>query len=67
LRRARKDCGQRLHVHRLGATPATSALEHEADFARLQEWLGHVNIATTRIYDHRRHRLDDSPTFKVTY
>ena len=32
----------------------------------MQEWLGHANIATTRIYDHRRTRPEDSPTFKVT-
>ena len=29
--------------------------------------LGHANIATTRIYDHRRTRPEDSPTFKVAY
>jgi hypothetical protein len=28
---------------------------------------GHANIATTRIYDHRRTRPEDSPTFKVAY
>jgi integrase len=33
----------------------------------VQEWLGHANIATTRIYDHRRTRPEDSPTFKVAY
>jgi site-specific recombinase XerD len=54
-------------VHSLRATAATNALEHEADIAKVQEWLGHANIATTRIYDRRRHRPEDSPTFKVTY
>jgi integrase len=29
--------------------------------------LGHANIATTRIYDHRKTRPEDSPTFKVAY
>jgi integrase/recombinase XerD len=29
--------------------------------------LGHANISTTRIYDHRRTRPEDSPTFKVAY
>ncbi|MFM0557865.1 tyrosine-type recombinase/integrase, partial [Paraburkholderia sediminicola] len=38
-------------VHSLRATAATNALEHEADIAKVQEWLGHANIATTRIYD----------------
>ena len=27
----------------------------------------HANIATTRIYDHRKTRAEDSPTFKVNY
>ena len=54
-------------AHALRATAATNALDHEADIAKVQEWLGHANIATTRIYDHRRTRPEDSPTFKVTY
>ena len=33
---------------------ATNALDHQADIAKVQEWLGHANIATTRIYDDRR-------------
>jgi len=39
----------------------------QADIAKVQEWLGHANIATTRIYDHRKTRPEDSPTFKVAY
>lgn len=54
-------------VHSLRATAATNALEHEADIAKVQEWLGHANISTTRLYDRRRSRPEDSPTFKVTY
>lgn len=53
--------------HALRATAATNALEHEADIAKVQEWLGHANIATTRMYDRRKMRPEDSPTFKVTY
>ena len=53
--------------HALRATAATNALEHEADIAKVQEWLGHANIATTRIYDRRKIRPEDSPTFKVNY
>ena len=49
------------------ATAATNALDHQADIAKVQEWLGHANISTTRIYDRRRSRPEDSPTFKVTY
>jgi len=30
-------------------------------------WLGHANIATTRIYDRRKMKPEDSPTFKVSY
>jgi site-specific recombinase XerD len=56
-----------LGVHSLRATAATNALEHEADLAKVQEWLGHANIATTRLYDRRRSRPEDSPTFKVDY
>lgn len=53
--------------HTLRATAATNALEHDADIAKVQEWLGHANIATTRIYDRRKTRPEDSPTFKVSY
>jgi site-specific recombinase XerD len=53
--------------HSLRATAATNALDHEADIAKVQEWLGHANIATTRIYDRRQSRPEDSPTFKVAY
>jgi site-specific recombinase XerC len=45
----------------------TAALDHQADIAKVQERLGHANIATTRIYDHRRTRPEVSPTFKVAY
>jgi site-specific recombinase XerD len=58
---------ERLGVHALRATAATNAMDHEADIAKVQEWLGHVNIATTRLYDRRKHRPEDSPTFKVAY
>jgi site-specific recombinase XerD len=54
-------------VHSLRSTAATNALEHEADIAKVQEWLGHASIATTRLYDHRKSRPEDSPTFRVTY
>jgi integrase/recombinase XerD len=48
----------------LRATAATNALDHQADIAKVQEWLGHANIATTRIYDHRSTRPKDSPDFQ---
>jgi site-specific recombinase XerD len=56
-----------LGVHGLRATAATNALEHEADIAKVQVWLGHANISTTRIYDRRERRPEDSPTYKVRY
>lgn len=54
-------------VHGLRATAATNALDHEADIAKVQEWLGHASIATTRLYDRRKTKPEDSPTFKVSY
>jgi integrase/recombinase XerD len=33
---------QNLAVHSLRATAATNALDHEADIAKVQEWLGHL-------------------------
>lgn len=54
-------------VHSLRATAATNALDHDADIKKVQEWLGHANISTTQIYDRRRSKPEDSPTFKVKY
>ncbi len=56
-----------LCLHALRATAATNALDHDSDIARIQEWLGHANISTTRLYDRRRSKPEDSPTFKVSY
>ncbi|MDX2175273.1 MAG: tyrosine-type recombinase/integrase, partial [Candidatus Sumerlaeia bacterium] len=51
----------------LRATAATNALEHQADIAKVQEWLGHANVSTTRLYDRRRSRVEESPTFRVRF
>ena len=59
--------GFEIGAHALRATAATNALDNQADIAKVQEWLGHAKIATTRIYDHRKTRPEDSPTFKVAY
>jgi len=59
--------GENMGPHALRATAATSALEHHADIAKVQEWLGHASISTTRVYDRRGSRPEDSPTFKVAY
>jgi site-specific recombinase XerD len=53
--------------HALRATAATNALEHGADIAKVQDWLGHANPATTRLYDKRKDRPEESPTFRVIY
>jgi site-specific recombinase XerD len=54
-------------VHSLRATAATNALDNGADIAKVQEWMGHAHISTTRIYDHRQHKPEESPTFRVRY
>jgi integrase/recombinase XerD len=54
-------------VHSLRATAATNALDHKADIAKVQEWLGHANVSTTRLYDKRNSRPEESPSFKVEY
>ncbi|MFO1459295.1 MAG: tyrosine-type recombinase/integrase [Verrucomicrobiota bacterium] len=56
-----------IRPHCLRATAATNALEHGADIAKVRDWLGHSMISTTQLYDKRRHRPEDSPTFKVEY
>ena len=67
VREYSKELGFEIGAHSLRATAATNALDHQADIAKVQEWLGHANISTTRIYDHRKTRPEDSPTFKVHY
>ncbi len=55
-------------VHSLRAAAAANALLHGADLAQVQEGLGHANVVTTtRRYDQRHHRPEDSPTFRVEY
>jgi len=53
--------------HAMRATAATNALSHAADIAKVQEWLGHANVSTTRLYDRRQSQPEDSPTFRVKY
>jgi integrase/recombinase XerD len=67
VRRYSGQLGFLIGAHALRATAATNALDHQADIAKVQEWLGHANISTTRIYDLRRTRPEGSPTFKVAY
>jgi integrase/recombinase XerD len=60
-------CPIRGIVKHYGAVVGINALAHNADIAKVQEWLGHANIATTRLYDRRQSRPEESPTFKVEY
>src|SRR5271163_1102835 len=57
----------RMGPHALRATSATNALSNGSDIAEVQEWLGHSSISTTRLYDKRKMRPEDSPTFKVQF
>ncbi len=56
-----------LCLRSLRAIAATNALSHEADIAKLQEWLGHANVSTTRLCDQCKTQPEDSPTFRVRY
>jgi integrase len=47
VRRYSAALGFEIGAHALRGTAATNALDHQADIAKVQEWLGHVNIATT--------------------
>jgi integrase len=57
----------RFCVHSLRATAITNALDNDADMAHVQEWVGHARIDTTRGYDRRKTRIEDSPTDRVRY
>jgi len=55
-----------LCVHSMRATAATNALSHDADIAKVQEWLG------MRIFHHAairpaREQARGQPTFHVKY
>ena len=54
-------------MERVECKSISPLLDHQAGIAKVQEWLGHAKFATMRIYDHRRARREDSPTFKVEY
>jgi len=55
-----------LGPHALRTMAITNTLENNADLKKVQEWTGHANIATTRMYGRRKSRVGDSPTFKVS-
>ena len=54
-----------ISVNRDSSSPAaTNTLAHHADIAKVQEWLGHATIATTRLYDRRQSRPEEGPTLQ---
>ena len=68
VRKYGTSCGiGEVRLHSLRATAATNALQNEADIAEVQKWLGHANISTTKLYDRRTSRPENSPTFRVQY
>lgn len=62
-----RGCEKVLGLHALRTTAATCALDNQADIAKVQEWLGHANTSTTRVYDRRETWASDSPTFSIKY
>jgi hypothetical protein len=54
-------------AHACAPPPPPTPSTPTTDIAKVQEWLGRANIATTRIYDRRKMKPEDSPTFKVAY
>jgi integrase/recombinase XerD len=67
VRHYSEQIGNRVGAHAMRATAATHALDHGADLAHVQGWLGHASIATTRIYDRRVGRAETSPAVRVNY
>ncbi len=58
---------QRMCTHVARTTAITNTLANGADLAEAQQWAGHANISTTRLYDRRKRRPEDSPSYKVSY
>jgi integrase/recombinase XerD len=54
--------GIKIGAHAMRATEENNALDYSAGITKVQEWLGHATIATTRIYCRRRMKVEDSPT-----
>ncbi|SHL71752.1 Phage integrase family protein [Nitrosospira sp. Nsp11] len=48
--------GFEIGTHTLRATAATNALDHQADIAKVQKWLGYAKYGDNADYDHRKTR-----------
>jgi len=53
--------------HSLRATAITQALEAGSELSRVQAWVGHVSPTTTKLYDKRHLKPEQSPTFNTNY
>ena len=56
-----------VHPHAFRTTAATNAIENDAPLNWVQEYLGHANVSTTRLYDHSKSRPQDSAVHHVRY
>jgi site-specific recombinase XerD len=54
-------------VHSLRATAITQALEGGSELSRVQAWAGHASPTTTKMYDKRDAKPEQSPTFNTNY
>ena len=66
-RQALGEKGAVCSAHWMRSTFATEALEADADMEDVQYTLGHVDIATTKLYDRRRHNPEKAASFFANY
>jgi integrase len=57
----------RFGPHSAWGTTATNAPDQDVDIAKVQEWLGHAKVSTTRVYNHCKSRPEGAPVFKAIY
>lgn len=55
------------HPHMARATFTTTALDNNCPIEQVQKTVRHKNIATTQMYDHRKHRHEDSASLTIRY